>query len=61
MSRYVARLPKVIRAEDEWWPENRDSMDVIVTDEHPVDTGLVDQNGVPIMRLSSRIPMGFCR
>lgn len=60
--KYVTRITRrLVRAEDEWWPENRETIDVVVTDDHPVNTGLVDQNGVPIMRISPKSPMGFCR
>lgn len=58
---YVSRAPKQIRAEDGWWPETRERMDAIIVDDTPVNTGLVDQRGVPIVRLSSRGPLGFCR
>ena len=62
MGRYVAILPpRTVRASDDWWPEPRESFDVLVTDDRPIDTGLVDQHGTPIMRLSDRSPLGFCR
>ncbi len=61
-SRYIARVPKrAIRVEDDWWPANRETLDVIVTDDGAVKTGLVDQHGTLIMRLPSRGPLGFCR
>lgn len=60
--RYISRVhPRLVRAEDEWYPENRERLDVIVVEDSPVDTGLVDHHGVPIMRITSRAPVGFCR
>jgi hypothetical protein len=34
-------------------------MDVLVEDDQPEDTGLLDTDGNPILRASERIPMGF--
>ena len=53
-----ARRPK---AWDDYWPETRETLDVIVTDDDPVETGLIDQHGNKIVRLSPRQTMGFCR
>lgn len=62
-ARYITRAPKwAIRCEDDAWSFGRESVDVIITSDDPTHTGLVvDQHGVPIMRLSSRAPLGFCR
>jgi len=48
-------------AGDDYWPAPREPFDVIVTDDTPEDTGLVDQYGVPLRRRSPRGPLGFCR
>jgi hypothetical protein len=61
-TRYISRVPtKTIRCEDDYWMAGRETLDVIIVSDDPVDTGLVDQHGVPIMRLSARAPMGFGR
>ncbi len=52
---------KTIRASEDWWAEPRERLDVIVTDESPINTGLVDQYENPIMRTVQRGPLGFCR
>lgn len=59
--RYITRAKRAIRAEDDWYPESRERLDVIIVSDEPMDTGLVDQFDVPIMRVSSRGPVGFCR
>lgn len=59
--RYITRAKRSVRAEDDWYPESRERLDVIIASDEPVDTGLVDQFDIPIMRLSSKLPMGVCR
>lgn len=60
MTRYVSRLPS--KAEDEYYSDTPRTITVHVEDGAPSDTGLVDSLGIPIMRLSERVPMGFrCR
>lgn len=54
--KYVSRART---EDDDWYGMSPRTMTVHVTDGDPVDTGLVDHLGVPIMRLSERIPMGF--
>lgn len=58
---YVAlvRRPRVVRAEDDWYPEVRETVDVIIEDASPRDTGLVDQHGVTIWRTTARERVGF--
>lgn len=57
MTRYISRIRS--RAEDDFYSDTRQTMTVIVEDSDPVDTGLVDHLGIPIMRVSERIPVGF--
>lgn len=47
------------RADDDYWPDLPATMDVIVVEDHPVDTGLVDEFGVTIWRTSMRERVGF--
>lgn len=56
-----AALKRLRLFDEDDWSFGRESMDVIVQDDDPVDTGLVDQHGNKIMRLPDRAPMGFCR
>lgn len=60
-TRYVPRAPKRVHLEDEWYPEPRETMEIIITSDEPQDTGLLDQHGTPLMRVVSKAPMGFCR
>lgn len=58
--RYISRIrPKQLG--DDYYQEPRETMTVHAVDDAPTDTGLVDDLGVPIMRLSDRGPLGFCR
>ena len=60
--RYVSRIAvRAVHCEDDVWPMPRETIDVVVVEDDPVHTGLVDHLGVPIMRLSSKAPIGFCR
>ena len=52
---------RVLYVEDEYYIEPRETITVHVEDAAPVDTGLVDEHGVRIMRTPNRSPMGFCR
>jgi hypothetical protein len=62
VTRYITKTTKrAIRCEDYVWAEPRERLDVIIVSDDPIDTGLVDQHGTPIMRVSSRAPLGFCR
>ena len=36
-------------------------MTVLHDDDEPQRTGLIDQHGVPIYRVPTRRPVGFCR
>jgi hypothetical protein len=53
--------PVASLAFDDVWGNPRDGIDVIVTDDRTVDTGLLDQHGNRITRRSARVPLGFCR
>lgn len=59
--RYVVgrAAPQAIQAGDDYWPETRETMSVVVTDNAPHDTGLVDERGVTIWRLPSIARIGF--
>jgi hypothetical protein len=52
---------KAVQCEDDCWHAGRETLDVIIVTDDPVDTGLIDQHGIPIMRLSSKGALGFCR
>lgn len=60
-ARYVAAKPRpqAIVAGDDWYPEPRETVEVIVEDAAPRRIGLVDQYGVPIWRLPIRERCGF--
>jgi hypothetical protein len=47
--------------EDDWYIEPAEPwrMDMLVEDDQPEDTGLLDADGNPIFCASERIPMGF--
>lgn len=61
MSRYVAIIaaPKSWDSHDGYNMGSRPSMTVHDADDAPQATGLVDALGVPLYRLSDRIPIGF--
>ena len=63
MTRYVelARPPRSVVAEDDWYEPSSRSVDVFVPSDAPVDTGLLSANGTRIYRVSERGPFGFCR
>jgi hypothetical protein len=55
----IRRLP---RPRADWWEQDEQpvlSREVMVADDTPAPTGLVDQNGTPIYRTPDRIRMGF--
>jgi len=55
-------LPRALLAEDdEWFPAERRSCDVIVEEGGPQPTGLLDADGNALYRVASRAPCGFCR
>ena len=57
MTRYISlRRP---RFEDDYYHDTPQTMQVIVEDSEPVETGLEDHLGIPIMRVPDKIPMGF--
>lgn len=62
--RYIPMI-KTVRPpcaeEDEWWTAPRETTDVIIEARDPEDIGLVDEHGTPIMRVTIRHPIGFCR
>lgn len=59
--RYIVagRKSRGVAAGDEWWPEARETVDVIVEETAPRDTGLVDQYGMTIWRVPKRERCGF--
>jgi len=61
MAAYVAapRRPRSVDAGDDWWPEPRETLQVIILSDEATDTGLVDQHGVTNWRKPSRHPVGF--
>lgn len=58
---YVIRSkrPRSTRLEDDYYPDVPLSMEVIIENGEPEDTGLVDQNGVKIWRTAERERVGF--
>jgi len=56
MPRYVT---KAIECGDEWREPATASLDVLVTEDKPEDTGLLDQFGERLYRLRDRVPIGF--
>jgi hypothetical protein len=59
--RYIvsAIAPRSIAAGDDWYSDPRETINVIVDDQGPTNTGLVDQYGVTIYRLPGRERCGF--
>jgi len=53
--------PRGIEAGDDWYPEERGRIDVIIPDDKPQNTGLLDADGTPIYRVEVRAPIGFMR
>lgn len=51
--------PLWLVAGDDWYPDARETLEVIVDDSKPTDTGLVDQYGVTIYRMPRRERCGF--
>lgn len=62
MTRYVtlARPPRTV-SYDDYYESSPNSMQVIVPDDEPVDTGLLSGDGLKLYRLNERAPIGFCR
>lgn len=60
-ARYIvsSKPPRQIAAGDDWYPETRETVTVIVEDDKPTDTGLIDQHGVPIYRVPNRERCGY--
>lgn len=57
--RYVA-LPKPPRGYSfSEWGEAHPTMQVLENDRAPVDTGLLDAQGVRLFRVSETVPVGF--
>ena len=57
---YVTIRRPIRPRSDDWEPEPPlIARDVIVVDDEPIKTGLLDQNGTPIYRTSDRIKLGF--
>jgi hypothetical protein len=46
---------------DDYYPEERLSLQVHVRDDAPRPTGLLDAAGVPIYRMPEVVPIGFMR
>lgn len=60
MTRYVAIRPRAwVSATDA--PEDRPTCQVWETEADPIDTGLLNADGVPLYRVHDRGPLGFCR
>lgn len=60
MTRYIA-IAKPLCTDWDDHQERLVGQSVIVEDDQPVDTGLVDVTGTRIYRASDRIPVGFRR
>jgi len=59
---YVAapHRPRSVEAGDDWWPEPRETIDVVITSEVlSINTGLVDQYGMTIWRYPRQYKLGF--
>ena len=61
MPRYVTRPAKAVIAEDEWYESESRKIDVLVPDDQPEATGLLDADGNMLYRVVRRGPLGFCR
>lgn len=59
--RTITRRPRAFLAGDDYIEEERQTCEVVVDEDSPIDTGLVDHHGNKIMRITQRGPMGFCR
>lgn len=59
MARYFTHPAPPVRADDDDWYGRPLIIEPYVPDHRPVDTGLVDLNGTPIMRAPN--PIGFGR
>lgn len=57
--RYVREPARGFRVSDDYYFEERQTVEVIVCDEEPVDTGLVDEFGVRLFRVRERGKVGF--
>lgn len=51
------RRPRAVQAGDDYWPETRETIEVICQGSEAIDTGLVDETGLTIYR--RRVRMGF--
>lgn len=58
-ARYTTHRPRAIFVEDAYWPEPPVRMEVIIEQDAPVDTGLVDEFGTTIYRVPERRRVGF--
>lgn len=59
---YIAlATPPRADAGDDHYRDAASTIDVLVADDAPHNTGLVTAQGVPIYRVTQRGPMGFCR
>lgn len=54
-----ARHRSRVRTSDDYWGEPPVTMEVLVEDADPIDTGLVNEHGVPIYRVKRPAKMGF--
>ena len=61
LARYVTLPVKAVIAEDEWYASESRKIDVLVPDDQPEATGLLDADGHMLYRVVSRGPLGFCR
>jgi len=62
VARYIA-LPKAPKAawDDDPLVADVTTRTVILEDDGPVKTGLLDANGTPLYRMPNRIPIGFVK
>jgi len=57
---YVAIQPRAwVSATDA--PETRPTCEVFEADAKPIDTGLLNADGLRLYRIQPRAPLGFCR
>ena len=55
MTRYVIRP----RADDDFYYDRPERVEVLVSDDRPQPTGIYDQFGNELFRVQDRVPMGF--
>lgn len=60
MIRYTTK-PRAVECGDDWLETSPTRCDVIVSEDCPADTGLLDNLGNKIYRVPTRAPLGFTR